>query len=68
MVPTRTGRGYWLIAVDGGVFAFGDATYLGSGATTGRRFIGAAPTPTGNGYWLVGDDRKLLAFGDATGA
>lgn len=26
---TSTGRGYWLITADGGVYAFGDATYLG---------------------------------------
>jgi hypothetical protein len=30
MSPTPSGRGYWLVAADGGVFAFGDAPYLGS--------------------------------------
>jgi len=24
------GGGYWLVATDGGIFAFGDATFLGS--------------------------------------
>jgi len=24
------GRGYWLVASDGGVFGFGDATFFGS--------------------------------------
>ena len=28
MIPTLDGRGYWLIASDGGVFAFGDAQVL----------------------------------------
>ncbi|MDP9404979.1 MAG: kelch motif-containing protein [Actinomycetota bacterium] len=28
--PTRSGAGYWLVAADGGVFAFGDAVFRGS--------------------------------------
>jgi len=31
--PHGWGRGYWLVASDGGVFAFGDATFFGSAAT-----------------------------------
>jgi hypothetical protein len=27
---TPTGKGYWLVGADGGVFTFGDAAYLGS--------------------------------------
>lgn len=27
--PTPTGKGYWIIAKDGAVFAFGDAVYVG---------------------------------------
>jgi len=30
MAATPTGKGYWLVAADGGVFAFGDARYLGN--------------------------------------
>lgn len=30
MAATPTGRGYWLVAADGGVFAFGDAEMLGN--------------------------------------
>jgi hypothetical protein len=26
------GNGYWLFSADGGVFAYGDATYFGSAA------------------------------------
>ncbi|MEA3018925.1 MAG: hypothetical protein QOI47_449, partial [Actinomycetota bacterium] len=29
ITPTPTGRGYWLAAADGGIFAYGDARYLG---------------------------------------
>jgi len=32
MAPTPTGQGYWFTATDGGVFAFGDAAFLGSAA------------------------------------
>ena len=34
MAATPTGRGYWLVASDGGIFTFGDASFHGS---TGRR-------------------------------
>jgi hypothetical protein len=30
MAATPDGRGYWLVASDGGVFAFGDARFYGS--------------------------------------
>jgi len=30
MASTPTGKGYWLVSADGGVFAFGDAQYLGN--------------------------------------
>ena len=29
LVPTPTGRGYWLVGADGGVFGYGDAYYPG---------------------------------------
>jgi hypothetical protein len=31
---TADGRGYWLVASDGGVFTFGDAGFFGSAAGT----------------------------------
>jgi hypothetical protein len=30
MATTPSGGGYWLVASDGGVFSFGDATFHGS--------------------------------------
>jgi hypothetical protein len=30
MAPTADGNGYWLVAADGGIFAFGDAAFRGS--------------------------------------
>src|SRR5207237_6550931 len=60
-------RGYWLVAADGGLFAFGDAGFFGStGAMKlARPIVGLAATPTGKGYWLVAADGGIFAFGDA---
>jgi hypothetical protein len=33
MASTPDHRGYWLIGADGGVYAFGDATFFGSAAS-----------------------------------
>jgi hypothetical protein len=30
MAATPTGKGYWLVASDGGIFAYGNATFRGS--------------------------------------
>jgi hypothetical protein len=64
---TPTGRGGWVAAADGGVFAFGDARYFGSmgGRHLNRPIVGIAATPTGNGYWLVASDGGIFSFGDA---
>jgi N-acetylmuramoyl-L-alanine amidase len=61
----RTG-GYWLVAADGGVFAF-DAPYLGStGALTlNSPVVGMAATIDGGGYWLVAADGGVFSYGDA---
>jgi hypothetical protein len=68
MAATPTGNGYWLVASDGGIFSFGDATFHGStGATPlNRPIVGMAATPTGKGYWLVASDGGIFSFGDAT--
>jgi hypothetical protein len=34
MAATPTGKGYWLVASDGGIFTFGDAVFFGSHAGT----------------------------------
>ncbi len=59
--------GYWLVAADGGVFAFGDAVYHGSTGDTAleQPIVGMAATPSGEGYWLVAADGGVFAFGDA---
>jgi hypothetical protein len=66
MATTRDGKGYWLVASDGGVFGF-NAPYFGSlGAMhLNAPIIGMAATPTGHGYWLVASDGGVFTFGDA---
>ncbi len=68
MASTADGRGYWLVAADGGIFPFGLAP--GYGSTGGRAL--AAPIvemvrlPRGDGYWLVGSNGAVYPFGAAT--
>ncbi|HVW32230.1 MAG TPA: hypothetical protein VHL53_06810 [Acidimicrobiia bacterium] len=59
--------GYWMVASDGGIFAFGDAGFFGStGAIAlNQPIVGMAATPSGQGYWLVASDGGIFAFGDA---
>ena len=55
------------MASDGGIFAFGDAPYLGSTGDIhlNKPVVGMAATPDGKGYWLVASDGGIFAFGDA---
>ena len=59
--------GYWVAAADGGVFAFGDAPFLGSpaGGALNQPLVCLSSTATGTGYWLVARDGGVFAFGDA---
>ena len=59
--------GYWLAASDGGIFAFGSATFQGSmgGTPLNKPVVGLAADLTGQGYWEVGSDGGIFAFGDA---
>jgi len=78
IAPTADNGGYWLVATDGGVFAYGDASYVGSlpadgvgpvGASSGHHLsapiVGIVPTPDGKGYLMVAKDGGVFAFGDA---
>ncbi len=59
--------GYWLVASDGGLFAYGAAGFYGStgNLTLNRPVVGMAATPDDGGYWLVASDGGLFAYGDA---
>jgi Fibronectin type III domain len=68
MVPSSTGHGYFMVAADGGVFAFGDAVFAGScpsiGGCSGAA-VAVMPDASGHGYWLVTVTGHVYAFGDA---
>ena len=67
IVGTASGAGYYIFALDGGVFAFGDARFRGSlgGLRLNGPVVDGALTASGNGYYMVGDDGGVFAFGDA---
>jgi len=58
--------GYWLVASDGGVFAY-QAPFAGSaGALTLNSPVnGMSATPDGQGYWFVASDGGVFAYGNA---
>lgn len=64
--PTPSGRGYYVCADDGGVFAYGDAPFHGSmgGQRMNAPCVGMCVHPKGAGYWLVGADGGVFAFGN----
>jgi len=67
IVMAPAGNGYWLVAGDGGVFAFGGAHFLGSmgGLHLNAPIVGMAPGGASFGYYLVGADGGVFAFGGA---
>ena len=67
MAPTPSGQGYWLVALDGGIFSYGDAQFFGSTGSMrlNQPIVGMAPTPDGQGYWLVAADGGIFSYGDA---
>jgi len=67
MAATPTGHGYWEVAADGGLFAFGDAGFYGSTGAIhlNKPTVDMTPTPDGRGSWSVASDGGSFAFGDA---
>ncbi len=63
MVPSSDGGGYFMVASDGGVFAFGDARFAGScpgiGGCSGAA-VAVVPDASGNGYWLATQNGQRL--------
>ena len=64
MASTADAAGYWLVASDGGVFAYGDAAFHGStgGLPLDAPIVGLAGDPESGGYWLVASDGGVFAF------
>ena len=65
IVPSRDGGGYFMVAADGGVFAFGDAHFAGScpgiGGCSGSA-VDVMPDASGNGYWIVTNTGNVYGF------
>jgi hypothetical protein len=67
MAATPTGRGYWFVARDGGIFSFGDAGFHGStgGVPLSQPIVALNATPSGHGYYFTGAGGSVYSFGDA---
>jgi hypothetical protein len=67
MAATHDGGGYWLVASDGGIFSYGDASFYGSrgGPPLNAPIVGMAATHDGGGYWFVARDGGIFSYGDA---
>jgi hypothetical protein len=67
MAATPSGKGYWMVAGDGGIFSFGDAGFYGSAVdgTAEKRVVDIAPSATGKGYYITGSNGAVYAYGDA---
>ena len=65
MAATPDGRGYWLVASDGGVFTFGDAGFFGSTAGSADRnpVVGLYSNLGGHGYSVVDSAGRCTTFG-----
>jgi len=63
-VATPTGQGYYMVASDGGIFAFGDAKFAGSmgGKHLNAPVQSSCPTPTARATGFVASDGGIFAF------
>jgi hypothetical protein len=68
IATTTSGRGYWMVAADGGLFTFGNARFYGSsaGRLGGQQAVGMATSPDGNGY-LIASQWGAVNTGSASG-
>ncbi len=66
MAATPDGKGYWLVAADGGIFTFGDARFFGSWAADDLPVpvVGIVASPDGGGYTVATANGVVLALGD----
>jgi hypothetical protein len=63
----KTGAGYWLLAADGAVSAFGDVADIIPAAPlpAGVTAVDIEPTPARDGYWVLGGDGSVRPAGAA---
>jgi len=69
IVSTASGNGFRLMTTDGAVFAFGDASFVGSLGSVGVRsaspVVAATATVSGAGYHLMTANGAVFTCGDA---
>ena len=67
MAATPSGRGYWLVASDGGIFTFGDGNFFGSAGAIrlNQPVVGMAAFGSDAGYWFVAKDGGIFSYGQA---
>lgn len=66
IVNRPQGDGYWIVAYDGGVFAFGEAPALTAiGGDPVERIVSADAWPDGEGLTCLGEDGGVFALGSA---
>ena len=66
MAAAPGGDGCWLVASDGGIFAYGpNAPFFGSAGAIAltRPVVGMAAAPNGDGYYLDASDGGVFAYG-----
>ena len=63
LVPDGDGSGYWLVASDGGIFAF-DAPFRGSMGAIKLNKPVTGMVRYGDGYLMVGEDGGIFSFSD----
>ena len=61
LVPDADGVGYWLVAADGGIFAF-DAPFLGSMGSSRLNKPVRGMIRYGDGYLMVAEDGGIFNF------
>ena len=69
MAPAADGTGYWLVARDGGVFAFSVPFYGSVAAAKPANYAGAVQlraTRSGRGYYVADANGGIATFGDAS--
>jgi hypothetical protein len=64
LVPDPDGEGYWLVASDGGIFAF-DAEFHGSMGDVRLNKPVTGMVGFRHGYLMVAEDGGIFTFGDA---
>ena len=60
-----TSGGYWMVGVDGSVYAYGVADHHGATAPPTALAVDLEPTPTARGYWILDHAGRVYPHGDA---